>query len=748
MAGDRNIGTISVSVVAKTDKLAKGLDTASNKMHVFTAKFGAFGGVIQSQVDRITGFGTELKSLGSGFSSLAASGALTSTVLLATGAAAAIAVVALAGLAAAQAAAIDANAKLADRLGTTYNNLIALQHAAGLAGVESATLSESITKLGVRLFEAQKGAGPAADALKRLGLSAKELAGKDRVEAFNAVATAIAGIKSPAEQAAIAVALFEEGGVKLINLMKGGSAAFEQAAAEMEKFGKTLSSTDTAGVEKMNDAVSKIGTAFSGLGTQALVGLTDVVAGLADFASSTIAVLAKIVGVISRTVGLIAKPFMWLIKQITALMDLLNFAGGEISKGISSWWIFKQIFGEVADEAKPATLAIDDMTKSNQALTDSVKALNTDLQDQVTFFGMTANAAKLAKMARDNLAAAGEDKTANHADALALSQFKDTDTSEMSEEDADKTAKADQQARVDISERIAKRSRDAKIREESLAAAKILDVQLTALEAEKKAREDAAANLKTIMTANMTQYEKFDAAVKRLEADEAAENIQTLDKIKAVNALKDAFAKPFLDSAKTEFQKYKEAIDEVNKTLLTGIDNNGKYAAEAEKIKAKLTKDFMQPVADVLDSPFEKLSERFKELNGQMEELRKTGGDAAVAKLKSKMTKSALGIEDTPAQQLQNKTNDLLDARKKGLINDDEAKRGILSARNGMGSTQLSGADEFGSVAAVSSINNIKAKADDPTLKVNLEQLEALRAIQRELENKQKDKGVPPEERK
>ena len=72
-------------------------------------------------------------------------------------------------------ATVDAQAKLAQSLGTTVASIQVLERAGELAGVAMSGIEQATKDLTRRLSQAAAGAGPAAEALGRLGLSASEL---------------------------------------------------------------------------------------------------------------------------------------------------------------------------------------------------------------------------------------------------------------------------------------------------------------------------------------------------------------------------------------------------------------------------------------------------------------------------------------------------------------------------------------------------------------------------------------------
>ena len=84
---------------------------------------------------------------------------------------------------------VDAQAKLAQSLGTTVASIQTLERAGELAGVSMSGIEQATKDLTRRLSQAAAGSGPAADALDRLGLSATNLIAlplDQRVGAINA----------------------------------------------------------------------------------------------------------------------------------------------------------------------------------------------------------------------------------------------------------------------------------------------------------------------------------------------------------------------------------------------------------------------------------------------------------------------------------------------------------------------------------------------------------------------------------
>lgn len=201
----------------------------------------------------------------------------------ATGATVAMAgaVAGLAALYAEQSQVIDQTAKLADSIGITTEALTGLRYAAALTGVEQNTLDTALKKVNIKLAEAAAGSTDAAATFEKLGLRAADLLALPVEQRVSAIADGMAGLSSQTDRTAVAMKLFEEEGIALVNTLGGGSAALNAMTAEAEALGITLSRVDAAKVEQANDALTRVGAMADGLGKQLTVELAPVVEGVA-----------------------------------------------------------------------------------------------------------------------------------------------------------------------------------------------------------------------------------------------------------------------------------------------------------------------------------------------------------------------------------------------------------------------------------------------------------------------------------
>ena len=164
---------------------------------------------------------------------------------------------------------VDAQAKLAQSLGTTVASIQTLERAGELAGVSMSGIEQATKDLARRLSQAAAGTGPAADALERLGLSANELIALPLDQRVGAINAAIENFVPAAERAAIAGQLFgEEGSIAMARI---DTATLRQATDDVLAFGVVVSEQDADQIERTNDAISRLGLIWRGLSNQLAV---------------------------------------------------------------------------------------------------------------------------------------------------------------------------------------------------------------------------------------------------------------------------------------------------------------------------------------------------------------------------------------------------------------------------------------------------------------------------------------------
>jgi hypothetical protein len=177
---------------------------------------------------------------------------------------------------------IDTLGKTAQKLGVTSQALQKLRYASNLAGVETRTVDMAVQRFTRRLSEAANNTGEAKDALKELGLNAKELAKQPLDKQMLKLADAFDQVQSSGDKVRLAFKLFDSEGVAFVNTLEGGSAALQQMFQDAEGLGFILSSSAVKGVEEANDAMMKLGTMFGGVRDQLVAALAPALRVIVD----------------------------------------------------------------------------------------------------------------------------------------------------------------------------------------------------------------------------------------------------------------------------------------------------------------------------------------------------------------------------------------------------------------------------------------------------------------------------------
>ena len=231
--------------------------------------------------------------------------------------AAAIAAAAASGIAMVRSglATVDAQGKLAQSLGTTVASIQVLERAGELAGVAMSGVEQATKDLTRRLSQAASGAGPAAEALGRLGLSASELLALPLDERVGRINQAIADFVPAAERAAVAGQLFgEEGSIAMLRI---DTATLRQATQDVRDFGVVVSEADADRIERANAAISRLGLIWRGLSNQ-----------LAAAAAPALEAVANAMAALARTTGPLGSAIRGLFDHLGRLASYAaTFAG-------------------------------------------------------------------------------------------------------------------------------------------------------------------------------------------------------------------------------------------------------------------------------------------------------------------------------------------------------------------------------------------------------------------------------------
>lgn len=173
---------------------------------------------------------------------------------------------------------VDAMAKFARVIGVSTEALAGLQ----LAAKETADFTDTQFNLAFqrmtrRIAEAANGTGEAQDAIKQLGLDARELAAAGPDKAFLQIADAMQGVNDESERLRLGFKLFDSEGARLVNTLALGSAEIERFGKRAAALGLTFSEFDAKQVEAANDAMGRIALVIEGVARTLAIELSPLI---------------------------------------------------------------------------------------------------------------------------------------------------------------------------------------------------------------------------------------------------------------------------------------------------------------------------------------------------------------------------------------------------------------------------------------------------------------------------------------
>jgi hypothetical protein len=161
----------------------------------------------------------------------------------------------------------DSLDELSQRSGIAVESLSVLGYQAKIEGISMDDLASSLKRLNVNIAEAAKGNNEQAAAFRAIGVSVVDATGKVRSadEVLADIADRFATYEAGPKKVALANALAGKSFESLIPLLNNGREGFQQARAELEKFGGVLGPELAADAATFNDNMTKLGVASDAL---------------------------------------------------------------------------------------------------------------------------------------------------------------------------------------------------------------------------------------------------------------------------------------------------------------------------------------------------------------------------------------------------------------------------------------------------------------------------------------------------
>lgn len=183
---------------------------------------------------------------------------------------------------------------LSKRLGASTEALSQYQHVAKMTGVSFDTLTNSWRQMTRGIAEAAKGTGAAKNAMHELGLSTYALRELRPEQQFELIADAMQGVGRQGDKVRLAMQIFGEEGISLLQMMDGGSKGMRAYRAEADRFGLTLNNLATQKARDANQALRRVQAAINGTANEIAINAGPAMEELAGYMSETVPSAAKV----------------------------------------------------------------------------------------------------------------------------------------------------------------------------------------------------------------------------------------------------------------------------------------------------------------------------------------------------------------------------------------------------------------------------------------------------------------------
>ena len=361
----------------------------------------------------------DIKSLESALQSL-------DRVSSAAGIAFASIVASAAGVAVAFKSVTDQVGELADLgkvLDLSAQSLLNLQRSAQLAGVDAGELTQALFRLRGNLGDALvKGAGPAKEALDRLGMSARELSTIPADQQIARITERLREVQNPAERSALAIDLLGKQGPRLLEVADNAARLAEEAKA----MGLALSDVDVRNLEIAGDKLDELSFIARDTLNKAMAELAPLVIAFVDNLKAAIVEAGGIGNIISNSII----PAVKLATQAAAAFATIFIAGKIVAGAVAVTTAVIGIYNalKVATTAAGmlnAVMGKNPIIKIVGAITTLAGALFVVKEVGDAFDALDAQARAISANTQTDLAAENAARKQNTEEAARLTQEQD-----------------------------------------------------------------------------------------------------------------------------------------------------------------------------------------------------------------------------------------------------------------------------------------------------------------------------------
>ena len=204
---------------------------------------------------------------------------------------------------------------MAQRTGFATQELAELEYAGKLTDVTLDDIAKGAKGFSDFINQAASGSQQAIDTLRGLNIDGGALLSGSQLDRFYLLADAIAAVKDPATQSAMAAKLFGKSGINLLPMLRMGADGIKTLTAEARDMGVAMGSEDVAAAAELGDAFDRFGAVTSSIGrligsafaqpvSDALAAVQGILVPVGKWVKENRNLLRVIVPVVAGTAGL------------------------------------------------------------------------------------------------------------------------------------------------------------------------------------------------------------------------------------------------------------------------------------------------------------------------------------------------------------------------------------------------------------------------------------------------------------
>jgi len=225
---------------------------------------------------------------------------------------------------------------MAESVGTTPGKLSVLSNVAATSGLSIEQLGTVLAKTAKLTTDFQNGSSEASASMRELGISLKDLQGKDTADRVALVAKRVSELRGSAEKTtAVIGALGEKLGPKAIPFLNEvGSKGIEGARRELERLGLVLSDQVIANVKRLGDTGERSQSQIVALGSAFLSGASGPIVQGLEATQEALGTTTELWKGLGEAIGFAVRYTLLMLAALSPLLNLFDGLGTLLGNGI------------------------------------------------------------------------------------------------------------------------------------------------------------------------------------------------------------------------------------------------------------------------------------------------------------------------------------------------------------------------------------------------------------------------------